>query len=308
MVVGFDVDVVNLSSTPLEMLLIALLLALVAAFGFFLFTVVGAPLVDRRWPADEPLNPIEMLWGESGGYIQRTFRGLDLGTSKDLASQFIEQTYKAGDTIVEQGEPATHFYVVKDGNVEVSQKVDTGTAIREDVINQFGAGQSFGETAILRRTSRTATVRALTDCTVLELSAEDFVAGAALSAAEDNELLARVDSYMQADAARAGSAKGAAGIGFLSRSNAPAAAAAAVATSSGTATPEATAAGWRATHRVPTELSAWAQPDPAAAAIAQLPAGLDVTVTEERGSWAHVTAENGWEGWVDGRGLQPLNP
>jgi SH3-like domain-containing protein len=113
---------------------------------------------------------------------------------------------------------------------------------------------------------------------------------------------------MQADAARAGSAKGAAGIGFLSRSNAPAAAAAAVATSSGTATPEATAAGWRATHRVPTELSAWAQPDPAAAAIAQLPAGLDVTVTEERGSWAHVTAENGWEGWVDGRGLQPLNP
>ena len=214
---AFNVDVVKLSSTPLQVLVVVLILAAIAAFGFFLFTIVGAPFVDKRWPADEPLNPIEMLWGESGGYIQRTFRGLDLGVSKDLASQFQEVKYKAGDTIIEQGEPATHFYVVKDGNVEVSQTVDTGTALREDVINQFGPGQSFGETAILRRSARTASVRALSDCTVLELSAEDFVAGAALSAAEDNELLARVDTYMQADAARATSAKGSAGIGFLAR-------------------------------------------------------------------------------------------
>jgi CRP-like cAMP-binding protein len=286
MVVGFNVDVVKITSTPLQLLVVLLVLAAIAAFGFFLFTIVGAPFVDKRWPADEPLNPIEMLWGESGGYIQRTFRGLDLGTSKDLASQFIEKKYKAGDPIIEQGDPATHFYVVKDGNVEVSQKVDTGTAVREDVINQFGPGQSFGETAILRRSTRTASVRAITDCVVLELSAEDFVAGAALSAAEDNDLLGRVDQYMQADAVRASSAKTTTGIGFLTREEAPA------------------ATGWRATHRVPSELSAWAEPDPSASPIAQLPAGLDVAVVEERGSWAHVTAENGWEGWVDGRGLQ----
>src|SRR5205814_3453384 len=121
------------------------------------------------------------------------------------------RSYKAGEPIIEQGEPATHLYVVKDGSVEVSQKIDTGTAVREDVINQFGPGQSFGETAILRRSARTASVRAISDCTVLELSAEDFVAGAALSAAEDNELLARVDAYMQADAVRASSAKSATG-------------------------------------------------------------------------------------------------
>ena len=303
MVLAFNVDVVKVSSTPLQMLVVVLILSAITAFGFFLFTIVGAPFVDKRWPADEPLNPIEMLWGESGGYIQRTFRGLDLGVSKDLASQFLEVKYKAGDTIIEQGEPATHFYVVKDGNVEVSQSVNTGAAVREDVINQFGPGQSFGETAILRRSSRTASVRALSDCTVLELSAEDFVAGAALSAAEDNELLARVDSYMQADAARASSAKGATGIGFLARDEAPAAAAAAV-----VATQAPAAAGWQPTHRVPTDgLPAWAEPDPNAAASAQLPGTLQVAVIEERGSWAHVTAENGWEGWVDGRGLEPVS-
>ena len=293
---AFNVDVVKVSSTPLQLLLVVVIVAAVIAFGFFLFTIVGAPFVDKRWPADEPLNPIEMLWGESGGYIQRTFRGLDLGTSKDLASQFQEVKYKAGDTIIEQGDPATHFYVIKDGSVEVSQTVDTGTARREDVINQFGPGQSFGETAILRRTSRTATVRALSDCTVLELSAEDFVAGAALSAAEDNELLARVDTYMQADAARAASAKSATGIGFLSRNEAPAAAAAAVA-----ATTQ-----WRATHRVLSAMSAWPEPDPSATPSAELAEGVEVAVLEERGSWAHVAAENGWEGWVDARGLAPL--
>jgi hypothetical protein len=293
MTVGFNVDVVKLSSTPLEVLVVVLILSAIAAFGFFVFTIVGSPFVDKRWPADEPLNPIEMLWGESGGYIQRTFRGLDLGTSKDLASQFVEKKYKAGDTIIEQGDPATHFYVVKDGNVEVSQTVDTGTARREDVINQFGPGQSFGETAILRRSARTASVRALSDCVVLELSAEDFVAGAARSAAEDNELLARVDSYMQADAARAKSAKGAADIGFLAREEAPAAS---------------TGSEWRPTHRVPAAgLSAWAEPDPSAPATAQLAGNLDVAIVEQRGSWAHVTAENGWEGWVDGRGLEAIS-
>ncbi len=291
MVVGFNVDIIKISSTPAQMLIVLLILAAIASLGFFLFTIVGAPFVDKRWPADEPLNPIEMLWGESGGYIQRTFRGLDLGTSKDLASQFIEKKYKAGESIIEQGEPATHFYVIKDGSVEVSQKVDTGTAVREDVINQFGPGQSFGETAILRRSARTASVRALSDTTVLELSAEDFVAGAALSAAEDNELLARVDQYMQADAARASSAKTTTGIGFLSREQ---------------QAQSQPIAGWRATHRVTAEANAWGAPDPSAAPIAQLPAGLEVAVAEERGSWARVTAENGWEGWVDGRGLQVL--
>jgi hypothetical protein len=302
--VAFNVDVVKLSSTPLEVLVVVLILAAVASAGFFLFTIVGSPFVDKRWPADEPLNPIEMLWGESGGYIQRTFRGLDLGVSKDLASQFLEVKYKAGDTIIEQGDPATHFYVVKDGNVEVSQTVNTGTAMREDVINQFGPGQSFGETAILRRTSRTASVRALTDCTVLELSAEDFVAGAALSAAEDNELLARVDSYMQADAART-LVNRATPIGFLAPEEAPAAPATAVLTRD---EPEAGAGAWRPTHRVPADgLPAWADPDPSAAATAQLPGQLALAVVEQRGSWAHVTAENGWEGWVDGRGLETLS-
>jgi CRP-like cAMP-binding protein len=287
------------------MLVTLIVLAAIAAFALFLFTYIGAPFVDKRWPADEPLNPVEMLWGESGGYIQRTFRGLDLDMSKDLASQFAEKKYDTGSNIVEQGEPATHFYVIKEGEVEVSQRLDSGTMVREDVINRMGPGQSFGETAILRRTARTATVRALTPVTVLELTAEDFVAGAAFSAAEDNELLARVDTYMQSDAERARSAREATGVGFLARDKAPAAASAAVAAASAEA---GTAPAWTATHVVPDGgLSAWNHPDPDEPVATQLAAGVEVAVLEERGSWARVSAANGWEGWVDGRALEPRN-
>jgi CRP-like cAMP-binding protein len=298
---GLNVDVVNLSSTPLDMLVTLVVLAAIAAFGLFLFTYIGAPFVDKRWPADEPLNPVEMLWGESGGYIQRTFRGLDVGMSKDLASQFVEAKYDSGQAIVEQGEPATHFYVIKDGEVEVTQRLDNGTMVREDVINRMGPGQSFGETAILRRTARTATVRALTPVTVLELTAEDFVAGAAFSAADDNELLARVDTYMQEDAARARQAREATGVGFLARSNAPAAASAAVA-----ATVGAPGSGWRATHVVPAGgMPAWTEPNPDRPAATELAGGVELSITERRGEWARVAGQNGWEGWVDGRALEP---
>lgn len=307
MLLGFNVDVINISSTPVDMLVALIVLAGVAAFGLFLFTYIGAPFVDKRWPADEPLNPVEMLWGESGGYIQRTFRGLDVGMSKDLASQFVEVKYDAGKDIVEQGEPATHFYVIKDGEVEVSQRLDSGAMVREDVINRMGPGQSFGETAILRRTARTATVRALTPVTVLELTAEDFVAGAAFSAAEDNELLARVDSYMQSDAERARSAQQATGVGFLARDNAPAAASAAVAAASSVPAP-AGASVWQPTHVVPAAgLPAWSAPNPDDAPATQLAGGVEVSVLEQRGVWSRVAAENGWEGWVDGRVLEPRN-
>lgn len=59
---------------------------------------------------------------------------------------------------------------------------------------------------------------------------------------------------------------------------------------------------WAATHAVPQEgLQAWAQPDPAGAVIANLDGRVELRIIERRSNWAHVDAENGWKGWVDGR-------
>lgn len=66
------------------------------------------------------------------------------------------------------------------------------------------------------------------------------------------------------------------------------------------------ATGFAPTHTVPAGgIPAWETPDPGAAAVANLDAGLPVQVLERRADWARVEASNGWSGWVDGRRLVP---
>jgi hypothetical protein len=85
---------------------------------------------------------------------------------------------------------------------------------------------------------------------------------------------------------------------------APAGQALAATPASAATVPDQTQAG--ATSVVPPEgLSAWAAPDPAAAPIATLEAGLQLQVVERAGDWAKVLASNGWTGWVDARLLLP---
>lgn len=60
------------------------------------------------------------------------------------------------------------------------------------------------------------------------------------------------------------------------------------------------------THRVPEGgMSAWSTPDPSAPVAAQLAAGVELQVVEQRGAWAQVLGSNGWTGWVDSRLLHP---
>ena len=296
---AIDVDLIELPTTSLQLLIIVLGLSVLAGVGLVAVTALATPLVDRRWPADEPLNPTEMLWGESGGYIKRHFKGLDDELGKDINSQFTEVKVPAGEAVVEQGDPATHFYVVKAGEVEVSQESPDG-AVRP--IRRHGPGETFGEVGILRRTPRTATIRAVTDSVVLQLPAEEFVAGVAFSAAEGNVLLARVNEYLAADAERAERVVAAAPTATIA---APGGDAPAVADTTTVAAGDDTEA-FVATHVVPTPgMLAWLHPDPAEEPAATLAAGVELRVVGESGAWARVVAANGWEGWVDGRALQP---
>lgn len=335
MVLAIDVDLLRLPTTPLELLVVILLVSIVAGLVLAGLAAAGTPLVDRKWPADEPLDSTEMLWGESGGYIQRHFKGLDLEVAKDLATGFVEVKVPAGEYIVEQGDPATHFYVLKSGDAEVIQRVQVGDGglVREDTIRRHSPGDSFGEIGILRRTARTASVRAVTDCVVLQLSAEDFVAGAASSEAEDNPLFRQVDEYMRRDRERQEQAESRRRMGQAPEppaaapgQAAPVGAATATALMEPPSMPASTpgpagggpdladtstdyggedAPDFVATHVVPhSGLLAWVAPDAAAEPIATLAGGVELRVVGETGAWARVVAQNGWEGWVDGRALQ----
>ena len=196
---AIDLDVFNVGSTPLQMLLVVLILTVIVGLIIMLVTQVLSPYLNRRWPPTAPLSPTELLWGEAGGHVKRTFQGLDLEEQKDLASQLNERKVPAGAAITSQGEPATAFYMLKTGSAEV---VQVGADGNERKLRDYTEGDSFGEVAILERSPRTATVRALTDCVVLELPAEDFVAASAQTAAQGNDFLVVAQRYLLEDKAK----------------------------------------------------------------------------------------------------------
>lgn len=79
--------------------------------------------------------------------------------------------FGAGEVIIRQGEPGTRFYVITGGEAEVLRRASDGT---DRVVATLGPGRYFGEIALLRGGRRTATVRALTDLTVVSLDRKDF--------------------------------------------------------------------------------------------------------------------------------------
>lgn len=70
--------------------------------------------------------------------------------------------------IIRDGEPGERFYIIAEGRARASKD---GKQLRE-----MGAGESFGEIALLRRIPRTATVTALSRLEVRTLAREEFLA------------------------------------------------------------------------------------------------------------------------------------
>lgn len=87
----------------------------------------------------------------------------------------VPQTFRAGETIIRQGDMADTFYVLTRGIVEVIDE----HAVTARQLARLERGQFFGEMAFLQGGPRTATVRAVTDVEVMKL---DYAAFADLMA------------------------------------------------------------------------------------------------------------------------------
>jgi putative oxidoreductase len=77
----------------------------------------------------------------------------------------------AGVRIVKQGEIAHQFYVVVSGKLKVYRETQDG--IRTE-LTVLGPGTYFGEVALVTHTPRTASVEAMEESTLLEISEEEF--------------------------------------------------------------------------------------------------------------------------------------
>jgi CRP/FNR family transcriptional regulator len=96
------------------------------------------------------------------------FRQLPQKTLRRIADSFEPRSYESGDTIVVEGKEGVGFFLVGDGEVEISRH---GTQLRT-----IGAGGWFGEMALLDDGPRSATVKAMRKTTCYSLLRWDFLA------------------------------------------------------------------------------------------------------------------------------------
>ncbi len=94
------------------------------------------------------------------------FEPLSIVAKEHLAGKLTRVHVEPGDVVVRKGETGDRFYIVGDGELEITDGV-SGTA-RD--------GDFFGEIALLRDVPRTATVRATSPSELYALDREDFLA------------------------------------------------------------------------------------------------------------------------------------
>lgn len=86
---------------------------------------------------------------------------------EQLAINLVPVHAHAGSTVIRQGQKGDHFYIVVSGSLQVT--------IDERTVRQLGAGDSFGEIALLRNVPRTATVSALESSQLMSLERGAFL-------------------------------------------------------------------------------------------------------------------------------------
>ena len=126
------------------------------------------------------------------------FRGLEPQELDRISQRLVTRRVAAGTVLFREGDAADGYYVVREGEAEVSAG--------GQVLRRLHRGDGFGELALLFGLPRTATVTALTDLTLASLARADFARLVRGSGEKLGEFRARTAHYV--GAAGIGSAVG----------------------------------------------------------------------------------------------------
>jgi len=82
-----------------------------------------------------------------------------------------EITFRAGETIIRQGDPGDAFYLIKSGAVQVVVESGAGNS---EIVAVFGPKDSFGEMALFSGEPRSATIVSVKETVLWRLKREDW--------------------------------------------------------------------------------------------------------------------------------------
>lgn len=94
------------------------------------------------------------------------FSELDNRELRGLASSMKERTFNAGDTIASEGQSGIGFFIIEEGEATVS--------VGGQEVGTLGAGDHFGEVALIDDGARTATVTAKSELKCYGITSWEF--------------------------------------------------------------------------------------------------------------------------------------
>jgi CRP-like cAMP-binding protein len=100
------------------------------------------------------------------------FRDLEPSALEQLCCYVKSRTVRRGATIFSKGDPGNNLFAVRSGTVKIGVSSSDG---RDAIFNLIGAGEMFGEVALLDGRARTAYAVATTDCDLLVIDRREFV-------------------------------------------------------------------------------------------------------------------------------------
>jgi diguanylate cyclase (GGDEF)-like protein len=91
---------------------------------------------------------------------------------KEVRRNMHQRTVRKGDTLFGEGDPGDELFVILKGAVAVTVRTQAG---EEVALSEIGAGNFLGEMSIVEQATRSATCRAVQNCELLTLHADDFL-------------------------------------------------------------------------------------------------------------------------------------
>jgi CRP-like cAMP-binding protein len=142
---------------------------------------------------DTDLLDVMLTWDQTGSYEVNELRADEPGEGDDWMTTLLstktfhrippanlqaifmrmqQVPYSAGDIVVKQGDEGDYFYVITRGRCVVTRETPLN---REGIkLAELGAGDTFGEEALISHGRRNATVTMATDGAVMRLGKQDF--------------------------------------------------------------------------------------------------------------------------------------